>query len=102
MASEGKKPKLEEDGSEVVVALPKAPDVQEELTSFEGFTIKKILSDNSERKSVSIEGTFTDGRRAIVVLERLPLREELLPQILQVCPNFWLDHFQPLVIHMWL
>ena len=81
MASEPKKAKLKED---VVLEVGAKPQVQEELTSFAGFKITKILSENTERKNVCIEGTFAGNRRSVVVLERLPLREELLPLILQV------------------
>ena len=80
MASEPKKPKLDENGS----AAENVPDKQEELTSFSGFKMTKILSESSERKNVCVEGTFSGDRRSIVVLERLPLRAEILPQIFQV------------------
>ena len=109
MASEAKKAKLEENGCsdkkaevqslvkvnpevpslvnvdpEVQSLVNVSPEVQEELTSFAGFKITKILSENSERKNVCVEGTFSGERRSVVVLERLPLREELLSRILQV------------------
>ena len=78
-APEPKKLKLDEN-----VSGQNAADKQEELTSFSGFTITKILSENSDRKNVCVEGTFSGGRRSVVVLERLPLRAELLPKILNV------------------
>lgn len=71
-----KKAKLAENGLE--------SEKQEELKNFSGFKISKILSESSERKSVVVEGTFEGGRRSVVVLERLPLREEILPKILNV------------------
>jgi hypothetical protein len=61
-----------------------AEDKQEELKNFGGFKISKILSENSERKNVVVEGTFEGGRRSVVVLERLPIRREILPEILNV------------------
>ncbi len=79
MASEPKKPKLDQNGT-----AEDAPGKQEELTSFSGFEMTKILSESSERKNVCVEGTFSGDRRAVVVLERLPLRAEILPQIFQV------------------
>ena len=85
MATEPKKAKLKEDEVLEVVAKPQ---VQEELASFAGFKITKILSENTERKNVCIEGTFPGDRRSVVVLERLPLREELLPLIFQVRAPF--------------
>jgi len=80
MASEPKKTKLDENGTS-----EDTPDgKQEELTSFSGFKMTKILSESSERKNVCVEGTFSGNRRSIVVLERLPLRAEILPHIFQV------------------
>jgi len=73
MATDPKRAKLENGYSH---------DKQEVLTNFEGFEIKRILSENAERKNVTVEGTFGDGRRALVVLERLPLRGEILKDVL--------------------
>jgi hypothetical protein len=53
------------------------------LTSFSGFAVTRILAENAERKNVSVEATI-NGRRALVVLERLPLRAEIVPKILTV------------------
>lgn len=78
---EAKKPKLVENGSN---EIENDPDKQEELKDFSGFKISRILSESSERKSIVVEGTFDHGRRSVVALERLPIRQEILQKILSV------------------
>ena len=92
---EPKKLKLEENGEtkkkdekkDEKNEKKKENETQEVLTSFSGFKLTKILSENSDRKNVVVEGTFEEGRRSIVVLERLPIRAEILSNILNVSLN---------------
>jgi len=78
---QAKKPKLVENGT---AESGSDQDKQEELKDFSGFQISRILSESSERKSIVVEGTFEKGRRSIVSLERLPIRQEILQKILGV------------------
>ena len=84
---EPKKLKLEENGEAKKVEngeTKNVESVQEELTSFSGFKVTRILNENSDRKNVCVEGTFDGDRRSVVVLERLPIRAEILSDILNV------------------
>jgi hypothetical protein len=53
------------------------------LKDFSEFRQKRILSDNSQRKTVCIEGTFNNREgTAIVLLEKKPFNEESLKNTL--------------------
>jgi hypothetical protein len=53
------------------------------LKDFSEFQQKRILSDNSRRKTVCIEGSFNNREgKAIVLLEKKPFNEEILKNTL--------------------
>ncbi|KAJ9579719.1 hypothetical protein L9F63_004645 [Diploptera punctata] len=53
------------------------------LTNFGNFQQKRILSENSQRKIICVEGTFSDKEgSAIVLLEKKPFSEEILKNTL--------------------
>ncbi|XP_069692375.1 m7GpppX diphosphatase [Periplaneta americana] len=53
------------------------------LRSFADFQQKRILSDNSQRKTICIEGSFSNKEgTAIVLLEKKPFNEEVLKKSL--------------------
>jgi hypothetical protein len=53
------------------------------LKDFSEFQQKHILSDNSQRKTVCIEGSFNNREgKAIVLLEKKPFNEEILKNTL--------------------
>lgn len=53
------------------------------LRDFSEFRQKRILSDNSQRKTICIEGSFNNREgTAIVLLEKKPFNEEILKDTL--------------------
>jgi hypothetical protein len=53
------------------------------LKDFSEFQQKRILSDNGQRKTICIEGSFNNREgRAIVLLEKKPFNEEILKNTL--------------------
>ena len=53
------------------------------LKDFGTFQQKRILSENSQRKTICVEGTFSDrAGKAIVLLEKKPFNEEILKNTL--------------------
>jgi dihydroxyacid dehydratase/phosphogluconate dehydratase len=53
------------------------------LKDFSEFQQKRILSDNSQRKTICIEGSFNNREgKAIVFLEKKPFNEEILKNTL--------------------
>jgi hypothetical protein len=53
------------------------------LKDFSEFQQKRILSDNSQRKTICIEGSFNNREgTAIVLLEKKPFNEEILKNTL--------------------
>lgn len=64
----------------------KIVDESDELPSFEGFEIKKILNENAKQKYIFLHGRFANKTDdAVVLLEKSPFDREHVNQILS--PN---------------
>lgn len=63
---------------------PKVVDTADEkdLTDFGNFSVTRVLNENSEKKTIFVEGRFAnDPSPAVVVMEKMPFTQDLLPQL---------------------
>ncbi len=63
----------------------KAKSTGDEIKDFKNFKISRVLSENSDRKTMCVEGRFNDDQAnsAVIVLEKMPFEESKLSNLLQ-------------------
>lgn len=79
MSTEAKRPKLGGEGA----TADSENGAASALSHLGSFQMSRVLSESSEHKRVTMEGTMTtDGQKAIVILEKTPFNKETLGQVL--------------------
>lgn len=57
-------------------------DKQSGIIDLSGFEVRRILSDNAQRKTIAVEGTFLNREgKAVLFLEKLPFEENVLKKL---------------------
>lgn len=46
-----------------------------------GFKLKSVLSNSADSKRLTVEGTFSDGQAAVVILDKKPFTEESFSEL---------------------